>query len=113
LLPSRRRGVPVGLDTPFQGDVPLEATGYRLLKISPYKHGSVNHGRKEYVRGEHHMNNVESFWHLFKVSIASTHAHNFEAAFRQISAGIYFPLEPPRTRERGNAMFLTAVSSSF
>jgi len=102
LLPSRRRGVPVGLDTPFQGDVPLEATGYSLLKISPYKHGSVNHGRKEYVRGEHHMNNVESFWHLFKVSIASTQMHISKQHFDKYLREFTFR---SNHRERGNAMF--------
>jgi hypothetical protein len=30
---------------------------------------------KEYVRGEHHTNSVESFWRLFKNSIRSTHIH--------------------------------------
>ena len=38
-------------------------------------HETVTHSEKEYARGEHHTNTLESFWHLFKVSIASTHVH--------------------------------------
>lgn len=35
----------------------------------------VKHSAYEYVRGEHHTNNVENFWKLFKNSIRSTHIH--------------------------------------
>jgi transposase-like protein len=38
--------------------------GYRGLKL--YKHDFVNHGAKEYVRGDVHTNSIESFWALFK-----------------------------------------------
>ncbi len=31
-----------------------------------YKHESVNHSKKEYVRGRVHTNGIESFWALFK-----------------------------------------------
>jgi transposase len=52
-----------------------EFKSYNLLQISPYKHGSVNHGAKEYARGIHHTNHLESFWKLFKDSVRSTHIH--------------------------------------
>jgi transposase len=79
-----------------------EATGYNLLEVSPYTHGSVNHGRKEYVRGEHHVNNVESFWHLFKVSVASTHVHISKKHFDKYLREFTFR---SNHRDRGNAMF--------
>jgi hypothetical protein len=41
-----------------------EWLGYALLEVCRYTHGSVNHDRKEWARGEHHTNNLESFWHL-------------------------------------------------
>lgn len=34
---------------------------------------SVNHSRGEYVRGDVHVNNVESFWSHFKRSLTGTH----------------------------------------
>ena len=52
-----------------------ELYSYGLLEGSGYKHGVVRHGRKEYARGEHHTNHVESFWNLFKNSVRSTHIH--------------------------------------
>ena len=52
-----------------------EHRSYGLLKDDGYTHGVVNHSAYEYVRGEHHTNNVESFWRLFKNSIRSTHIH--------------------------------------
>ena len=52
-----------------------EWNAYNLLKRDGYDHGVVSHGKKEYVRGEHHTNSVESFWRLFKNSIRSTHIH--------------------------------------
>ena len=32
----------------------------------PYEHGTVAHGRGEYVDGEIHTNGIESFWSMFK-----------------------------------------------
>jgi transposase len=52
-----------------------ELYSYGLLEDAGYKHGTVRHGRKEYARGEHHTNHVESFWNLFKNSVRSTHIH--------------------------------------
>mgnify|MGYP003631828468 CR=1 FL=1 len=56
-------------------------SGYKLLKNDGYVHGTVDHSKKQYARYDaeldavHHVNNVESFWRLFKKSIASTHIH--------------------------------------
>lgn len=39
----------------------------------PYNRLSVDHGRKEYVRGDIHVNNVESFWSHVKRSLKGVH----------------------------------------
>lgn len=58
-----------------------ELFSYGLLTSDGYQHGAVKHGAKEwsyydYRHGVmHHTNNVESFWRLFKKSVASTHIH--------------------------------------
>ncbi len=58
-----------------------ELYSYNLLTDDGYVHGTVRHGEKEWSRYDyrqgvtHHVNHVESFWKLFKKSIASTHIH--------------------------------------
>lgn len=58
-----------------------ELMSYGLLTGDGYKHGTVNHGQKEWSYYDyrhdavHNTNRVESFWRLFKKSIASTHIH--------------------------------------
>lgn len=58
-----------------------ELMSYGLLEPDGYTHGMVKHGAKEYAYYDyrhkvvHHVNNVESFWRLFKRSVASTHIH--------------------------------------
>jgi transposase-like protein len=39
------------------------------------EHGTVDHGRKEYVRGIHHVNTLEGHWGHFKRAVAGTHIH--------------------------------------
>ena len=66
---------------------PVDA-GLRLSTSLPacrgghnYKHGMVKHGSKEWSYYDyrhdavHNTNRVESFWRLFKKSVASTHNH--------------------------------------
>jgi transposase-like protein len=48
---------------------------YNDLKNSGYRHGTVNHSKKEYVRGIHHVNTLESFFAQLKRSIRGTHIH--------------------------------------
>ena len=38
-----------------------------------YERETVNHSKKEYVRGEAHINTVESFWAHIKRSVSGTH----------------------------------------
>lgn len=58
-----------------------ELMSYGLLEGDGYQHGTVKHGAKEWAYYDyrhgatHHTNNVESFWRLFKRSVASTHIH--------------------------------------
>lgn len=40
-----------------------------------YDHGTVNHSEKEYARGIHHVNSLESHWSLFKRAVRGTHVH--------------------------------------
>lgn len=58
-----------------------ELYSYGLLSGDGYKHGRVKHAEKDYAHYDYRLgatvstNNVESFWRLFKKSIASTHIH--------------------------------------
>jgi len=52
-----------------------ELRSYRLLKEEGYKHGTVRHKMKQYVKGIHHVNSLEGFWSILKRSIKSTHIH--------------------------------------
>jgi transposase-like protein len=51
-----------------------EAGGYRDLGYF-YRHEVVRHRSREYVRGEVHTNNIESFWSLLKRGVVGTY-HN-------------------------------------
>jgi transposase-like protein len=51
-----------------------EHRSYRDLKKT-YEHGTVIHSAKEYVRGIHHVNSLESHWSLFKRAVKGTHVH--------------------------------------
>ncbi|TSC84764.1 MAG: ISSpo3, transposase [Parcubacteria group bacterium Gr01-1014_13] len=60
----------------------VEVAGTRLLTDESNRYGlvakgynreTVGHGRKEYVRGDVHVNSVESFWSHIKRSIKGTH----------------------------------------
>jgi transposase len=48
--------------------------GYNDLRRH-YTHETVNHSAKEYVRGIHHVNSLESHWSLFKRAVKGTHVH--------------------------------------
>jgi len=85
-----------------------ELTSYNLLKGDGYIHGAVDHSRKEWawtdrVTGTRFStNSTESFWHLFKASVAGTHIHisqkhldrylgefEFRSNFRQMRNGMF------------------------
>jgi hypothetical protein len=49
-----------------------ENSGYARLKGQGFPHGVIKHAAGEYVRGEVHTNNIESFWSLLKRGIMGT-----------------------------------------
>lgn len=49
-----------------------QAAGYQGLS-SGYRHQFVNHGKKEYVRGDIHTNGIESFWSILKRTYHGTY----------------------------------------
>jgi transposase-like protein len=59
-------------------DVSLVATdehaGYRLLD-KDFNHKAVKHGAGEYVRGNIHTSNIDSFWSLLKRGVMGTYHH--------------------------------------
>lgn len=52
-----------------------EFAGYHYLRALGYEHGAVSHSQGEYVRGEVHTNNIESFWSLLKRGIMGSFHH--------------------------------------
>ena len=52
-----------------------EYSGYHYLKALGYEHEAVSHSTGEYVRGEVHTNNIESFWSLLKRGVMGTFHH--------------------------------------
>jgi transposase-like protein len=52
-----------------------EYSGYRYLNALGFPHESVNHSIGEYVRGEVHTANLDSFWALLKRGIIGTYHH--------------------------------------
>lgn len=52
-----------------------ELASYSKLSNLGYTHGTVQHGKEQYVNGIHHVNGVEGFWKHLKGAIRSTHIH--------------------------------------
>lgn len=50
-----------------------EARAYNYFGREDYYHETVNHAKKEWVRGDVHTNSIEGFWANVKRSIAGTH----------------------------------------
>jgi transposase-like protein len=50
-----------------------EYPGYRGLVVRGYRHETVNHSEKEYVRGDVHTNTIEAFWSNVKRGIKGTY----------------------------------------
>lgn len=52
-----------------------EAKAFMNLREYGYRHATVNHAAKEYVRGPVHTNTIEGFWSLFKAAYRGTYVH--------------------------------------
>jgi transposase len=97
--PNRRRGSIVSTD---------ELISYGLLSGDGDTHAAVDHSRKERVWTDrvsgtrHHVNGFESFWHLFKASVASTHIRISEKYMDRYLGDFQFR---SNHREMRNAMF--------
>jgi transposase-like protein len=52
-----------------------ELTAYKGVGKKYASHGIVNHGEREYVKGDAHTNTIEAFWSLFKRGLKGTHIH--------------------------------------
>jgi transposase-like protein len=52
-----------------------ERTLYTHINEFFLKHSFVNHGLKEYVKGNVHTNNIECFWAVLKRTIGGTYTH--------------------------------------
>ncbi len=50
-----------------------EWPSYKPSNKMGYKHETVNHGTKQYVRGNVHTNSIEGFWSNFKRGVDGTH----------------------------------------
>jgi transposase-like protein len=50
-----------------------EWLSYNRIKDDGFKHKRINHGKKEYVRGNVHTNTIEGFWSQLKRSINGTY----------------------------------------
>lgn len=85
-----------------------ELMSYGLLEGDGYKHGTVKHGAKEWAYYDyrhdalHHTNSVESFWRLFKKSVAGTHIHVSQKYMGRYLGEFTFRANH---REMENAMF--------
>jgi transposase-like protein len=81
-------------------------TGYARLKRE-FPHQSVNHSQGEYVRGNVHTANLDSFWSLLKRGVMGTY-HNVSKAYLPL----YLAEFSFRHNNRKNADIFTTVVAS-
>ncbi len=92
-----------------------DLASYGLLAGDGFTHGVVQHGKKEYVWTDEetgvtfHTNHVESFWRVFKKSVASTHIHA-SAKYMDRYLGEFTFRSNHRVRE--NAMFDLLIAAA-
>jgi transposase-like protein len=84
-----------------------ELHSYKGLWKKGYNHQTVNHGIREYVVGESHVNGMENFWKHLKGGIRGTHIHVSKQYLHNYAKEFEF-----RFNRRGNAssMFPALVS---
>jgi transposase-like protein len=84
-----------------------EWRGYSLVIGDGHRHGTVCHGRGEYVKFDeegyrHDTNAIESFWRLFKASVRGTHVQISKGRTQEYLNEFTFR---QNHREMGQAMF--------
>jgi transposase-like protein len=84
-----------------------ELRSYKGLKKAGYNHKTVNHGAKEYVVGDTHVNGLENFWKHLKGSIRSTHIHVSKKHLHKYAKEFEFRFN---RREHASEMFPALVS---
>jgi transposase-like protein len=67
-----------------------EAGQYRLIGPAYARHGKVNHGIEEYVRGDCHTNTVEGYFSILKRGITGVYHHVSEAHLHRYLAEFDF-----------------------
>lgn len=72
LIPLIVENVPVG--TKISSD---EWPPYSILPKLCCDHNTVEHGSKQWAKGDTHVNSLEGFWSILKRSIRGTHIHVF------------------------------------
>jgi transposase len=107
---------PIVLDSVEKGSIVStdELAAYTLLKNDGYVHGAVDHSRKEWAWRDHatgirfSTNSTESFWHLFKASVAGTHIHISQKYLDRYLGEFSFR---SNHRQMRNAMFDLLIAS--
>jgi transposase-like protein len=84
-----------------------ELTSYKGLKKAGYNHKTVNHGEREYVLNDTHVNGLENFWKHLKGSIRSTHIHVSKKHLHKYAKEFEYRFN---SRENPSAMFPALVS---
>lgn len=100
-----------------------DAGVYRKVERIGYKHDSVKHSRRLYVRGNVHTNSIESFWALFKRnyhgtyhSMSKKHLNRYidEVVFRfnnrEVEMGAMFDEVTKRIARRGKMSYKTLTA---
>ena len=77
---------------------------------SPYKRESVEHRKKEYVRGDVHTNSADSFWSHVKASVRGTHKAISKKHFQSYLDGFVFHYNNARNgKQRFEALVDTVL----
>jgi transposase-like protein/Zn ribbon nucleic-acid-binding protein len=84
-----------------------ELRSYKGLNKKGFTHKTVNHGAKEYVLNDTHVNGLENFWKHLKGSIRSTHIHVSQKNLHKYTKEFEYRFN---SRENPSAMFPALVS---
>jgi transposase len=84
-----------------------ELHAYKGLAKKGFNHKTVNHGAREYVLGNTHVNGLENFWKHLKGSIRSTHIHVSKKHLHKYAKEFEYRFN---SRENPSAMFPALVS---